>query len=687
MARSLPRTLAPLGAAVLLAPLSLLPAGPAAADMVGQGPPASTWVGTAQLAPAPEHRTDSDGDLWPTCWSADGDLYSAWGDGHGFGGKDFTDIGAARITGDSPDALTGENLATGDDVLPHPWTANHSRKPTGMLCDGPTLYLAVQDLAFDFEDAPAATIVKSTDGGRTWAAKDTMTPMFSEEEFTTIWFADFGQGGEWNDSDYAYAYATDHNWRGRGDVYLARVPKDRVDDRKAWEFYTGASAKGAPRFSKRIEEKAPVLQDHRLNYDNTFEDTVPSMEGGIISQGGTLYNPVLDRYLMSSWSWGSQHFYESETPWGPWREAGYHDTTRTSEPDVQIWGYGISLLSKFMSEDGRSMQMQSNQCCGLPDANPNYNFNLRTYTLTPLDDATHDEPTGEDLATFEDAVPVSKSVFQGTLEPLTDGDPATAVTDWDGEVKNHSWWGVTWPTTRTVNQVEFTTGAPAEDGGWYTDVPWVEVRVDGTWEPVPGQSLSPTFDPTPSGPATHTVVFPATAATGVRLMGNAGGQHRYTSMAEFSVSHVPGRLLDGGFEATSDLTRGAWRFDGTSARGIDTGCCSQSGEKNVWMRTAEDLGRQLVTQRVSVQPGETYTVGAQMRSSEGVSTQFLGARWEGGDAIEALPVATDAYEYRPYTSTFTVPDGVTSVEVVAGYSADGGDDWTQVDEVTLEAPG
>ena len=72
-----------------------------------------------------------------------------------------------------------------------------------------------------------------------------------------------------------------------------------------------------------------------------------------------------------------------------------------------------------------------------------------------------------------------------------------------------------------------------------------------------------------------------------------------------------------------------------------------------------------------------------MRSSEGVSTQFLGARWEGGDAIETLPVATDAYEYRPYTSTFTVPDGVTSVEIVAGYSADGGDNWTQVDDVTL----
>ena len=407
MARSRSRSLTALGAATLLAPLSLLlPA--ARADMVGEGPAPSTWVGTATLSPTPEHRTDSDGDLWPTCWSADGDLYSAWGDGHGFGGEDFVDIGTARITGDSPDALSGENLATGDAVVPHPWTANHSRKPTGMMCEGSTLYLAVQDLAFDFNDAPAATIVKSTDGGRTWAAKDTAKPMFSDEEFTTIWFADFGKGGEWNDSKYAYAYATDHNWRGQGDVYLARVPKDRVDDRGAWEFYTGSSKKGDATFSKKIEQKVPVLSDHRLNYNNTFIDTVPSTEGGIISQGGTLYNKALDRYILSSWSWGTQHFYESPTPWGPWTEASYHDMTRAAEQDVEIWGYGISLLSKFMSEDGRSMQMQSNQCCGLPNANPNYNFNLRTYTLTPLDDQVHDDPTGEDLATLEDAVPISK---------------------------------------------------------------------------------------------------------------------------------------------------------------------------------------------------------------------------------------------------------------------------------------
>ena len=682
MARSRSRSLTALGAATLLAPLSLLlPA--ARADMVGEGPAPSTWVGTATLSPTPEHRTDSDGDLWPTCWSADGDLYSAWGDGHGFGGADFVDIGTARITGDSPDALSGENLATGDAVVPHPWTANHSRKPTGMMCEGSTLYLAVQDLAFDFNDAPAATIVKSTDGGRTWAAKDTAKPMFSDEEFTTIWFADFGKGGEWNDSKYAYAYATDHNWRGQGDVYLARVPKDRVDDRGAWEFYTGSSKKGDATFSKKIEQKVPVLSDHRLNYNNTFIDTVPSTEGGIISQGGTLYNKALDRYILSSWSWGTQHFYESPTPWGPWTEASYHDMTRAAEQDVEIWGYGISLLSKFMSEDGRSMQMQSNQCCGLPNANPNYNFNLRTYTLTPLDDQVHDDPTGEDLATLEDAVPISKSVFQGDRSPITDGDPDTSVTDWDNEVKNHSWWGVEWPTTHTVNQVEFTTGAPADDGGWYVDVPWVEVRVDGEWKAVPGQTISPAFDPKPSGPATYTVDYLATEATGVRIMGNPGGQHRYTSMAEFGTSLVPGRLLDGGFEATGDFVNGAWRFDGTSARGIDTDCCSNTGTKNAWMRTSEDLGRQLVTQRVAVTPGETYTVGAQMRSSEGVSTQFLGARWEGGDAIETLPVATDAYEYRPYTSTFTVPDGVTSVEIVAGYSADGGDNWTQVDDVTL----
>ncbi|UYQ65038.1 hypothetical protein [Streptomyces peucetius] len=45
--------------------------------------------------------------------------------------------------------------------------AGHNRRPTGTACVGGTLHFAVRDRAFDFDAAPAATIAKSTDHGRT----------------------------------------------------------------------------------------------------------------------------------------------------------------------------------------------------------------------------------------------------------------------------------------------------------------------------------------------------------------------------------------------------------------------------------------------------------------------------------------------------------------------------------------
>lgn len=673
------------GGALLAATMAAgLPRFPQArADFAGgDGPPKTTWGGTAQLTPLPEHYTTSDGDLWPTAWSADGNLYSAWGDGHGFG-KGFVDIGVARITGDDPGSLSGENLAVADEVIPHPWTPNTTRKPTGMLAVGTTLYLAVQDLSFDFNEAPAATIAKSTDSGRTWTT-DTAKPMFADGVFTTIWFADFGKGGEWSHDRYAYAYALDHNWRGQDAVYLARVPKDKVDVRGTWEFFTGVGKKGKPSWSKKIEEKKPVLEDPRRNYNNTFIDTTPGQEGGIISQGGTLYNAPLDRYILSAWTWGSHQFYEAPAPWGPFHELSYHDFTRSAKEDVQHWGYGVSLMSKFLSADGKTMQMQSNLCCGIPDPNPAYNFNLRTYHIEPLRDETRTVPSDDDLARDPDAVPIVKSVFTADPSPLTDGTGETSLTDWDNEVKQLSWWGVEWPFTQRVNSFTFTTGDVAKDGGWFDDVPWVEVRRDGEWKPVEGQSIDPTFTPGAEAGkrATYTVAFPAVDATGVRITGHPGGSHRYSSMSQVQVHHLAGRLIDGGFEATDSFT-GAWRFDGQAARGIDNGDeHANTGKRNAWIRTSEKLGQQVIHQTVSVVPGSSYLVTAALRASEGVSTLAVGARWEGGKSIKSF-TAPGTFTYDVYKHTVTIPDGVTSIDVVAGYSADGGDRFVQIDDVEI----
>jgi hypothetical protein len=45
-------------------------------------------------------------------------------------------------------------------------------------------------------------------------------------------------------------------------------------------------------------------------------------------------------------------------------------------------GYGLSIPSKFMSDDGTSMWVQSNVCPCAPAGMNTYFFSLRTMTIT-----------------------------------------------------------------------------------------------------------------------------------------------------------------------------------------------------------------------------------------------------------------------------------------------------------------
>ena len=73
---------------------------PAASDI----PPPSTFIGTAAIEESGSVATASDGDLWPSCWSDDGALYTANGDGKGFSlDGPFADIVVNRVDGTPPD--------------------------------------------------------------------------------------------------------------------------------------------------------------------------------------------------------------------------------------------------------------------------------------------------------------------------------------------------------------------------------------------------------------------------------------------------------------------------------------------------------------------------------------------------------------------------------------------------------
>jgi hypothetical protein len=349
------------------------PSSPGGADgkTGSEGPPALGVEDTSTVV------TDSDGDLWPNCWSDDDALYAANGDGAGFGLRS-ADVVVNRITGSPDDGdLEGEQLSVGDDVG-QVWNEGATRKPTGMLCTGGSMYLAVQDLQEGFNAAPSATIARSDDHGRSWTW-DTEKPMFDDGVFTTLWFVDYGkEGADSPDPDRAYVFGLDGNWRDSyddsapdpTDLFLARVPTDSVQDLSTWEFYSGRAG-GTPRWDADIEAKQPVLSDDRTVHGKT-----------VLSQGGVTYLPEKDSYVYTSWTEQSFEFYRAPEPWGPWERMGSTDFGEYPWTEDRYGGYGLTIPSKFLGEGDTSGWLQSNVCPCAPAGMSSYQFGLRKVDLT-----------------------------------------------------------------------------------------------------------------------------------------------------------------------------------------------------------------------------------------------------------------------------------------------------------------
>ncbi|WP_194420891.1 DUF4185 domain-containing protein [Microbacterium abyssi] len=378
-----------------LAALVLVATGCSSPAPDGMPAPMPDAAFSAIVADKPTAIGISDGDLWPSCWSEDDALYTANGDGAGFG-NEFSDIVMNRVSGTpASDDLTGEALALGDE-LGQVWSGEgFSRKPTGMLCIGGSIYLAVQDLALDFNAAPAATIARSDDHGETWMWDQT-APMFDDGVFTTIWFADYGQdAASAPDPGYAYAYGLDGNWRDSfsdavpdpTELFLARVPVESVQDAETWEFYAGEPGDADATWTDDIASKRPVLIDERRqhpgegNNDDDAGQTVGVHDLSVISQGGVTYLPKRDRYLYTSWTEFTFEFYESPTPWGPWTLFLSEDFGEYPWDAERIGGYGTTIPSKFVSEDEKTMWVQSNVCPCAPAGTTSYWFGLRELTL------------------------------------------------------------------------------------------------------------------------------------------------------------------------------------------------------------------------------------------------------------------------------------------------------------------
>ncbi len=515
-----------------------------------QSSPESTFFATAAEEAYSTYQMPGNGDLWPSCWADDGNLYTANGDGTAFsGGSTIYDMAVSVIHG-MPPSLTGTTIAT--DVGTNWSGPGYNRKPTGMLCINDRIYLAFQNLdSSNFNDAPAASIAESNDHGATWTW-DTSAPMFGTPgnpadpdayKFTTIFFLDFGQNSDHAIDNYVYAYGLDNNWRSQQALYLARVPATSILDRSTWEFYAGADTSGAPLWSPDITQKVPVLVDTRLLYPVMFGTDCPENQA-VIAQGGVVYDAPLQRYIFSSWSCATHEFYEAPAPWGPWRHFLSNDFGPLRLPQNR-GQYGTSIPSKFISSDGKTFYLQSNVCC----SGDSYTFSLRKIFLQPVQQASPSNGlSNANLATAPGTRAVSKSTHYGSLcgfgcsDLLNSGNSSESEDDYDEESKTSDWWGCIWPVPYNVNQLVYVTGNVFQDGGWFSANLQVQVRQNFQWVSVSNLVVTPDYPYNSSAGAftTYSFSFSDTWGDGIRIIGTPGGTSHFTSINQLRVYYASG---------------------------------------------------------------------------------------------------------------------------------------------------
>jgi hypothetical protein len=288
---------------------------------------------------APVTPFESGGDLWFSTWADDGSLFVSWGDGPGpncqtceKNRKDKERIaidpgnshhGLARLTGELPNL----NPEVVKRFMPLSDDFNNS-KPSSLLFYNGRLYVAIH---FPLGDSNIGFIAYSDDYGRTFKydIKNSPWTKKNNSNFRSLLFINMGRNYNLNKDGYVYAFGIGSEWdwhkKGGGKVYLARVPKDKIIDYSAWEYFTGMGEFNKPQWSKNQFEAAPVS-------GLTTE-----------AQFSSIYHPGIKRYLiLTAYDWEGR-LYEAPNPWGPWNLAGKWFEGKNSE---WFGNYQPGIISK-----------------------------------------------------------------------------------------------------------------------------------------------------------------------------------------------------------------------------------------------------------------------------------------------------------------------------------------------------
>ncbi len=290
-------------------------------------------------------RAAIDSDNWPLTWGDDDAQYTSYGDGYGFEPKleKKLGMGFARIAR-GPEDFHGVNIRsdgerTGDGAS--------SPKASGILMVDGVLYLWVRNVG-------NAQLLFSKDRAKTWQWGFKMQTGFGSPAFLN-----FGRDYAGAREGFVYTYSQDgpSAYESDNGVVLARVPKTRIIERAAWEFYEGLDGEGRALWTRDVSRRGTVF-------------AYPANCGRV----DVVYDAGIRRYLMAlaydhASGWG---LFDAPEPWGPWT------TVLHRQWDVP-GTHGYRLPAKWISKDGLSMTLV------FSGVKPNDALCTRALRLIPMD--------------------------------------------------------------------------------------------------------------------------------------------------------------------------------------------------------------------------------------------------------------------------------------------------------------
>ena len=268
-------------------------------------------------------------DNWPITWADDDNLYTAYGDGWGFEPKTKKklSLGITKIVGSPPD-FRGINIRT--DTGERIGQGAKGAKASGLLCVDGVLYMLVRNTG-------NSQIAWSRDHGKTWK--------WCDWKFTTSFgaptFLNFGRNyaGARDNFVYLYSHDSDSAYKPADKMVMARVPKEQILNRDAYEFFEGLDDSSKPIWTKDIHDRGAVF-----------------INPGRCYRSGISYNAGLKRYLWCQTIYnkddmrfkGGIAIFDAPQPWGPWTTVYYTDQWDVGPGETSC------LPTKWMSDDGKT---------------------------------------------------------------------------------------------------------------------------------------------------------------------------------------------------------------------------------------------------------------------------------------------------------------------------------------------